>query len=340
MEKMKLGGTGILAGRTAFGALPLQRTEKDEAIKILRRAYEGGVDFYDTARGYTDSEEKIGLALSDVRKSITIATKTSARDGEAMRVHLAESMKMLKTDYIDLYQLHNPPAVPKPGDDLYDSLAALKKSGAARFIGISCHKLENAVEAARSGLYDTVQFPLSYMSNNEDLGVIEVCRQCGVGLIAMKALCGGIVSSAAAAFAFLRQYGNVLPIWGVQRMGELEEFLAFEKNPPALGGALMKSIEKDKAELTGIYCRGCGYCLPCPAEIPIHLAARMTQLLVRSPWRNFMSSEWRGQMEKIENCTNCGHCRAHCPYGIDTPALLRANLKFHREFWEEHKGEY
>ena len=122
MEKIRLGRTDIMAGRTAFGVLPLQRTEKAEAVKILRKAYDGGIDFYDTARSYTDSEEKIGLALASVRKNITIATKTPARDGEAMRTDLRESLKMLKTDYIDLYQLHNPPEVPKPGNGLYDTL--------------------------------------------------------------------------------------------------------------------------------------------------------------------------------------------------------------------------
>jgi len=339
MDKMRLGRMGILAGRTAFGALPLQRTEKGEAVRILRKAYDGGIDFYDTARGYSDSEEKVGLALSAVRKRITIATKTHASDGETMHEHLRQSLEKLKTDYIDVYQLHNPPAVPKPGDELYDSLAGLKRGGAVRYIGITCHKLSNAVEAAKSGLYDTVQFPLSYLSSEQELAVAGNCRDASVGLIAMKALSGGLVSSAAAAFAFLRQYDNVLPIWGIQREPELDEFLALEKNPPALTGALQQTIEKDRKELSGVFCRGCGYCQPCPAGIPIWMATRMSLLLRRAPSRNFTTPEWREAMERIEDCTNCGHCRERCPYGIDTPELLKANLKDYREFVEAHKDE-
>jgi aryl-alcohol dehydrogenase-like predicted oxidoreductase len=339
MEKIRLGRTGIPAGRTAFGALPLQRTDKAEAVKILRRAYDGGIDFYDTARGYTDSEEKIGLALSSVRGQITIATKTPAKDGEAMRADLRESLRTLRTDYVDIYQFHNPPAVPKPGGDLYDGMLDLKRSGAVRFVGISCHKLSNAVEAAKSGLYDTVQFPLSYLSSGEELALSQICRENDVGLIAMKALAGGLVTSAAASFAFLRQYGNVLPIWGIQRESELDEFLSFERNPPVLEGGLEKIIAKDRAELTGNFCRGCGYCQPCPAGIPVPMAARMSLLLRRAPWRSYTTREWRAAMEKIEDCADCGHCREHCPYGIDAPALLRANLRDYREFLKMHGAE-
>ena len=339
MEKIRLGRTGIMAGRTAFGALPLQRTERAEAVKILRKACDGGIDFYDTARGYTDSEEKIGLALSSVRRSVTIATKTPARDGAAMREDLRESLRMLKTGYIDIYQLHNPPTVPKPGDDLYDTLAELKRGGAVRFIGISCHKLSNALDAAKSGLYDTVQFPLSYLSSAEELALAEVCRERDAGLIAMKALAGGLVSSARAAFAFLRQYGNVLPIWGIQRESELDEFLALEADPPLFYGELGQIVEKDRRELSGVFCRGCGYCQPCPAGIPIWMAARMSLLLRRAPWRNYTTPAWREAMEKIDDCTGCGHCKEHCPYGLDASVILKENLKDYREFIKDHNDQ-
>lgn len=338
MEKMRLGRTNIMANRTAFGVLPLQRTEQGEAVKILKRAYEGGIDFYDTARAYSDSEEKIGLALADVRKNITIATKSHAQSSEGLREHLGESLKMLRTDYIDVYQLHNPAKVPAPGDELYDSLAALKQSGAVRFIGITCHRLGNALEAARSGNYDTVQFPLSYLSTDEDMGVVDACRDNDVGLIAMKALSGGLITSAPAAMAFLQLYDNVLPIWGIQHMHELEEFLALSANPPRLEGPLPGIIASDRKELSGAFCRGCGYCQPCPAGIPIFMAARISLLLRRAPWQQFMSEEWEQAMGRIDECTGCGHCTAHCPYGLDTPELLRANLKDYREFYEEHKA--
>lgn len=339
MEKMRLGRTGISAGRTAFGVLPLQRTQTEEAVRILRRAYDGGVDFFDTARGYTDSEEKVGRALSGVRKHVTLATKSMAPSGEALLENCRTSLKMLRTDYIDIYQLHNPPKVPHESDELYEALTELKKAGAARFIGITCHRLDNALEAARSGLYDTVQFPFSYLSSGEELAVADVCGQNDVGFIAMKALSGGLITSAAAAFAFIRQYGNVLPIWGVQRMHELEEFLALEANPPKLAGELSATMEKDRRELADAFCRGCGYCQPCPAGIPIFMAARMSLLLRRAPWQTYTTPEWREAMERIDGCTACGHCKRNCPYGLDTPELLKANLKDYREFCREHRAK-
>jgi uncharacterized protein len=336
MEKMRLGRTNLMATRTSFGALPLQRTEKAEAVRILRRAYEAGVNFFDTARGYSDSEEKLGAALGDVRGDVLLATKTPSKDGEGVRRDFKKSLEMLRTDYIDLYQFHNPSHVPVPGDDLYEAILSLKNSGGVRFIGITCHKLENAVSAVQSGLYDTVQFPFSYLSSEEELALSPLCEEHDVGLIAMKALSGGIIASAPAAFAFLRQFGNVLPIWGIQHLHEMEEFIALEANPPALDEAMWEVIAADRKELSGTYCRGCGYCLPCPAGIPINMAARVSQLLRRAPVHNFVTPQWKATMENIENCTGCGHCRAHCPYGIDAAELLKANLKDYREFCAEH----
>lgn len=336
MEKMRLGRTGILAGRTAFGALPLQRTGMDEAVRILTKAYDAGVDFFDTARGYSDSEEKLGCALRAVRKRVVIATKTPGGDRETILRHFRESTRLLQTDYIDIYQLHNPPTVPLAGDERYECLAQLRAGGAVRFVGITCHRLSNAVEAVRSGLYDTVQFPLSYLSNDEDLSLSGLCRENDVGLIAMKALSGGLLSSAAAAFAFLRQYGNVLPIWGIQSQGELDEFIALESNPPAFEGELADIVERDRKELAGAFCRGCGYCQPCPQGIPIHMAARMALLLKRAPWRQFVTQEWREAMERIETCTACGNCKRRCPYGLDAPEMLRANLAEYRAFVRAH----
>ncbi len=338
MEKMRLGRTGIEVNRTAFGVLPLQRTDYPEAIRILRRAWEGGIDFYDTARGYSNSEEKIGMALSGVRQHIVIATKSPAQDKKGLFANIETSLAMLKTDYVDIYQLHNPTFVPTPGhpSGLYEGLLELKKQGKIRYIGITNHRLPLALEAIETGLYDTVQFPLSYLSGEDDLALAAACQAADVGLIAMKALSGGLITNASAAFAFLRQYGNVLPIWGIQHMHELEDFLTLTDNPPALTSDLQAVIDHDRTELVGAFCRGCGYCQPCPAGIPINMAARMSLLLRRAPYQTYLTDEWKSNMELIDGCLDCGHCKAHCPYGLDTPALLRANLADYRQFYADH----
>jgi len=248
MEKIRLGRTGLMVSRSDFGAIPIQRLDKNDAGRLLRKAYESGINFFDTSRSYTDSEEK---------------------------------------------------------------------------------------EAASSGLYDTVQFPLCMISSEKDLDLIGVCREKEIGLIAMKALSGGLITNAAAAFAFLRQFDTVVPIWGIQFERELVEFIALEKNPPPLDDAMRRVIERDRAELAGDFCRGCGYCLPCPAGIPISQAARMSLLLRRTLVSRFLTDECKRGMAKIRECQECGHCREQCPYELDTPALLKMMLADYEAFLEK-----
>lgn len=340
MDKIKLGRTNLMVTRSGFGALPVQRVSFDEAKNILRKAYDNGINFFDTARAYSDSEEKIGYSLADVRKDIIIATKSHAKDRKTLLEHLHLSLKNLKTDYIDIYQLHNPDALPGPEDPegLYAGLLEAKKKGLVRFIGITNHKLKNAMDAAASGLYDTIQFPLSSLSSDADLLLIKECKKRNVGLIAMKALSGGLITNAASAFTFLRQFDNVVPIWGIQRETELDEFISLEKNPPLLNKSMWSIINNDRKELSGDFCRGCGYCLPCPAGIEIPTAARITLLLNRAPFQGFLEDSFKEKMELINNCIECGHCKNHCPYKLDTPNLLKRELKNYTEFYAKNKN--
>ena len=339
MKKVRLGRTNLKVTKPAFGVLPLQRVEMNEAVRILRKAYDNGINFYDTARAYTDSEEKIGRAFADVRKNIVIATKTQARKKETLEKHLETSLKTLKTDYIDIYQLHNSEKLPDREDpeSLYDALLKAKEKGLIRFIGITNHRRPIALEAVQSSMFDTIQFPLSLLATEEDLKLVEACKKSDLGFIAMKALSGGLITNIPAAVAFLDQYENVVPIWGIQRERELDQFIELEKNPPRLDEEMRKAIEKDRIELGGDFCRGCGYCMPCPAEIPINMAARLSLLLMRSPYQRFLEDDWKAQMMKIEDCTECGNCLDQCPYSLNTPELLKKNLAFYLEFYAKHK---
>ncbi len=334
MEKFRLGKTNLMVTRSGFGALPIQRISFEDAGKLLRKAYDNGINFFDTARAYSDSEEKIGQALSDVRKNIIIATKTGATTADGMLKDLHTSLTNLKTDYIDIYQLHNPSVLPDPDekDGIYKALLKVKEEGLIKHISITQHSIENALIAAKSGLYDTVQFPLSCISSDKDLELIEVCRQNDVGVIAMKAMAGGLIRHPEATFAFLRSFGNVIPIWGVQRESELDEFLAYEKNPPALDDKMKKLIEDEKNELSSNFCRGCGYCMPCPAGIEINNCARMSLMLRRAPVSVYTTDEWKEKMAKIKDCIGCGHCMSKCPYHLNTPELLKANLADFEDF--------
>ena len=329
MSNVTLGTTGITVERNAFGCLPIQRVSKQEAVALLRRAYEGGMRFFDTARMYSDSEEKVGEAFAGMRDKVYIATKSHAKTGEELRAHLAQSLANLQTDYIDLYQFHQATTCIRPGDGtgLYEAALEAKEQGKIRHIGITTHRFQVALDAIASGLYETLQFPFCYLADEKDIAVVEACAKAGMGFIAMKALSGGLLTNAAACAAWLAQYEHVLPIWGIQRPEELEEFLSFVDQPPTLTDELAAVVERDRAQLQGEFCRGCGYCMPCPVGIEINNCARMSLMIRRAPTAAWTDEKGRARMDKIKDCIKCGACKSKCPYGLDTPKLLEDNYK-------------
>ena len=333
MHTIRLGKTGITVNKNGFGALPIQRVQAEDACKILRKAYKGGINYFDTARFYTDSEEKIGKALSDVRDKIIISTKTMRTEVEGFWRELNTSLSLLKTDYIDIYQFHNPPFCPKPNDGsgLYEAMLEAKERGLIRHIGITSHKLAIAEEAVKSGLYETLQFPFSYLASEKEEALVKLCEEYDVGFICMKALAGGLITRSDVAYAFLADY-PVAPIWGIQRECELDEFLSYNNNPPSMNEEFKEYIEKERKELYGEFCRGCGYCMPCPVGIEIHSCARMSLMLRRAPTAMSLTPESQEKMKKIEDCINCGKCKSKCPYGLDTPALLKRNYEDYKTF--------
>ena len=333
MKEVTLGSTGIKVNKNGFGALPIQRVSNEEAVKLLRKAYNAGITFFDTARYYSDSEVKVGEAFDGMRDKVVIATKTGATNVETFWKDLETSLKNLRTDYIDIYQFHNIPFVPKPGDEsgLYDAALEAKAQGKIRHIGITNHRLAVANEAIEYGLYETLQFPFCYLATDKDLELVEKCKEKNMGFIAMKALSGGLITNSAAAYAYIDQFDNVLPIWGVQRERELDEFISYIDNPPAMTDEIKAIIDKDRAELLGEFCRGCGYCMPCPVGIEINNAARMSLMIRRAPTAAWTTEEWQKKMKLIEDCLHCGKCKGKCPYNLDTPTLLEKNYEDYKK---------
>ncbi len=337
MKQITLGRTGITVPQNAFGALPIQRVDLPTAVGLLRRAYEGGMRFFDTARAYSDSEEKIGAAFAGMREKVYIATKTQAKNAEDFRKDLHTSLRMLNTDYIDLYQLHCVPKCFRPGDGsgLYEAMLEAKAQGLIRHIGITAHLIGVAEEIVASGLYETLQFPFSYISSERDIALVRACEAANMGFIAMKGLAGGLLTNADACMAFVSQF-EALPIWGVQRTEELEQWLSFFEKTPAMTDDLLAVIEADQKALAGNFCRGCGYCAPCTVGIVINQCARMSQMVRRAPSAAWLSPHWQAEMEKIDDCVDCGLCMTRCPYGLEIPTLLRKNLADYRSIL---KGE-
>lgn len=327
MRNITLGKTGITTPQNAFGALPIQRVSQDQAIKLLRAAKDGGMTFFDTARAYSDSEEKLGAAFEGVRDQIYIASKTQAKTPEQFWKDLDTTLSNLRTDYLDLYQFHCASRCFAPGDGtgMYEAMLEAKKQGKIRHIGITAHLIVVAEDIVASGLYETLQFPFSYLASDREIELVRSCEKAGMGFIAMKGLAGGLLTNSRACMAFMSRF-EALPIWGIQREEELEQWLSFFNDEVTLDDETSAFIEEDKKALQGDFCRGCGYCMPCTAGIQINQCARMSQLIRRAPSENFKGEFWQKEMAKIEDCVDCGLCKTKCPYGLDTPNLLRKNL--------------
>ncbi len=333
MKHITLGTTGITVPQNGFGALPIQRVAMNDAVRILRRAYDGGMRLFDTARAYTDSEEKLGRAFDGMRDKIYITSKTQAKTPEKFWSDLETTLKNLRTDYLDVYQFHCADRcfAPDDGTGMYEAMLKAKEQGKVRHIGITAHKLGVAEKCAGSGLYETLQFPFSYLSSEKEIELVKTCCEKNVGFIAMKALAGGLINNSRAAMAYMLQFDNVLPIWGIQKDEELEEWLSFMNDEPVMDEEISAFIEHERKELSGDFCRGCGYCMPCPQGIMINQCARMSLLLRRSPSAGWLSENMQAEMKKIENCVECGACASKCPYELNTPELLKKNYEDYKQ---------
>ncbi len=333
MDTVTLGKTGITVNKNGFGALPIQRISTEDAVYLARKAFNAGITYFDTARDYTDSEIKLGEAFDGIRDKIFIATKTHATNVEEFWKDLKQSLENLRTDYIDVYQFHNPPFCPKPGDGsgVYEAMLEAKQKGMIRHIGITNHRLHVAQEAIDSGLYETLQFPFCYISGEKEIKLVKDCKEKGMGFVAMKGLSGGLLNNSKLCYAFEAMYDNVLPIWGIQKEKELDEWISYIDNPPVMDDEMRKIMEADRKELSGEFCRSCGYCMPCTVGIQINQCARMIQLIRRSPSDSHLTPKSQAMMMKIEDCINCGKCMTKCPYELNIPKLLKKNLEDYRK---------
>lgn len=339
LKKIVLGKTGLEATMPSMGCLPVQRCTEEESIALLQKAYEDGIRYFDTANAYSDSEKKIGLALADVRENIVISTKSASKTKEGVLAHIENSLKMMKTDYIDLFQFHQVNYVPGPEDPngAYAGALEAKERGWIRHIGFTSHQIGIAEQCIDSGNFETCQFPFSYISAERDIALAERCKKNDMGFIAMKGLAGGLLTNVRACQAFMNRFDNVVPIWGIQKQEELQQWIDIAKEDPQMDEELAAFIQKERSELAGTFCRGCGYCLPCTVGIEINNAARMNMLLRRSPWRQYMTDEWYAKMQKINDCVDCRICTTKCPYGLDQPSLLHYMLEDYNEFYRTHK---
>lgn len=246
MDYIRLGKTNLLISRLAFGAMRLsEKNDNEDCAVLVRKAYEAGINLYDTSSKYPLSEKLLGDALYDIRNNVILSTTTAAKSKKELLQDIENSLMTLHTDSLDLYQYEAESFVPLlDGDDeVYSTLVELKKSGKIKHIGIVTTDFDNAKLAVESDLYETLQYPFSVVSDESCLELIKLCEEHDVGFIAMQPLGGGILENVPLAYGFLSQYESVVPIWGVKSQEELNQILYFNEHPPVIDDDFKKDVE-------------------------------------------------------------------------------------------------
>lgn len=328
MNYRTLGKTGLKISEVGFGGIPIIRLQTAEAVGVLRHAFDRGVTFYDTANAYHDSEDKMGRALSEVHDRVVIATKTIRRDAAGAMEQLENSLRMLRTDYVDLYQFHQVAqetdweTITGPGGAL-EAMVKAREQGKIRHLGVTSHNLSMAVKLVNTTMFETVQFPFNFIET-ETRELHTAARGLELGIIAMKPFAGGVIDNTCLAFKFLRQYPDAIPIPGYDSIDAVDQVVALYEQPNRVTEADLALMDQYRAELGRQFCRRCEYCQPCPNGVMITpamgypiVARRMSPAVAV----NFA----RIPMQTVPQCEDCGACMERCPYELPIPEILKKN---------------
>jgi len=334
MKTVRLGKTERQVSRVGFGGIPIQRLAEGEAVKVVRRCLDLGITFYDTATGYTTSEERIGRALAGRREQVIIATKTPARDRATAEEHLEQSLKRLNTDYLDLWQFHNISTVEAyeqvlgPNGAMEAAQEALR-AGKIRHIGITSHSMDMALKAVPSGHFETIQFPFNFVTHEPAKELLPLAEAHDVGFIAMKPLAGGLLDEANLAIKYLLQFENVLPDPGFQKVEEVEQIVDIVNGSWGLTSQERQELERIRVEAGTRFCRRCEYCQPCPEGVRIPIMMNIHSFWRRMPAERFFSGRIAQAVESARHCVQCGECEEKCPYDLPIREMLVENARFY-----------
>jgi predicted aldo/keto reductase-like oxidoreductase len=329
LKEIVFGRTGLKVKSLGFGGIPIQRVSEEEAVDVVRRCYDLGLNYYDTARGYTTSEERIGKALEDVRDRVILATKSHQRTAEGIERELEISLRNLRTDHIDIYQLHNVQTeeqwsqVRAPRGAL-EAVQAAKEQGKINHISVTSHSPDLAVEMVKTGLFETVMIPYNYLTTKPADELLPTCKKLNVGTIIMKPFGGGAFSNANTALKYVLSNPDCdLVIPGMMSVAEVEENIGVWMGDHTLTDEERRLIERDRERLGDQFCRSCNYCQPCPQGIPISTILRTeSQVLRRMGWTESRVNSVKEAKEKLETCIHCGECESRCPYDLPIQELL------------------
>jgi len=340
VHQVRLGRTGLMVSAVGFGGIPIQRLSEDDAVAVVRHCLDRGVNFIDTANGYTTSEERIGKALEGRREGLIIASKSFTRDGERTWEHIELSLERLGVEVVDIYQVHGVnnledyQRVVASGGPL-DAIREAQAAGVVRYIGVSSHELKTGMALVRSGYFDTILFPFNCVSNEAAEELIPLAAKHDVGFLAMKPMEGGMLEDATIAFKYLRRFANVIPVVGIQRTEEIDEIVAVMEGPAAMSAAEEAELVRLREELGKRFCRRCGYCMPCPQGINISAMVGMESFAKRLPLKSLLEG-WRAEaVETAKSCIKCGECEEKCPYGLPIREMIEEGIAF----WHKLQGE-
>jgi predicted aldo/keto reductase-like oxidoreductase len=333
-----------MVSKIGFGGIPIQRLTEAETISLVRRCFELGINFFDTANNYTTSEERIGKAIKGFRDKIIIATKSGSRDPEELSKHLELSLKRLDVDYIDLYQFHgisdfaSLDKILTPGGAMSVVLNAQSK-GIVRHIGLSSHQIDVALKAVATGRFETLMFPFNFITPEAADELIPLCRKMDVGFICMKPMAGGMVDNANIAIKYLRQYPDIVPIPGIERTTEIEEIINIMQDSTQMTDAEKQEMDRIKATLGAHFCHRCDYCQPCTMKIPISTVLTHQSAYRRLHPARFFSPPLGEPIEKATECSDCGECEQRCPYHLPIRKLLKEQITWYRSLKREYEKQ-
>jgi predicted aldo/keto reductase-like oxidoreductase len=334
MEYISLGKTNLIVSNIGFGCIPITRLTHHDAVVLLHYAFDKGITFYDTANGYFDSEEKLGKAFSKIRSKVIIATKSLKRDAKGITEHLELSLKRLKTDYIDLYQLHQ---VSKEEDfkiifseqGAIEALSKAKEEGKIRHIGVTSHNDKMAVRLIKTGIFETIQFPFNFIERQAEKELFVEAKKNNIGIIVMKPFGGGALDNGKVALKFLRVFKYLVPIPGFEEKWQIDEAIdIYSKNEIYLDENDLKVIEQYRNELGKLFCRRCEYCMPCPSGVIIPFAMQFKSVVKRMHKDKVLS--FSNEIESVNNCIECGECIKKCPYELPIPEVIKQNYDVYK----------
>ena len=340
MKKVRFGKTELMVSEIAFGGIPIQRLSHDDAVSVVRGVIDLGVNFIDTANGYSDSEEKIGAAIKDIpRDSLVIATKSGAKDKKTFLEHLDLSLKRLGVDYIDLYQHHGVSsgeaydAIFAEGG-AYEGMLEAVSSGKVRFPAFSSHDIPISLRMMREGKFFSVQLPFNYVDDDAKNEAIPLARELDMGFIAMKPFGGGLLGDANLSVKYLSQFEGIVPDPGIEKLSEMQEIVAIVQANEKFSAKDAEAIEKVRQELGSSWCHRCNYCQPCPQKINISGMLTLESFFKRMPHERFLSMA-RESLASAKNCTGCRTCVGRCPYNLDIPNLISEKVVV----WDKYMAE-